>query len=66
MQRLTRLARVLASLQAGGGGWNLSPTRQPLSAEQTVQRSQAESASTLDSVIHKLMLAEQVRFLGPQ
>jgi hypothetical protein len=48
-----------ATLQAGG--WNLSPMRQPLSAEQTVQRSQAASASTLDSVIHKLMLAEQAR-----
>ena len=51
--------------QAGAAPWGFSPLRQPESpkspAAQTVERSQLASAATLNSVIQKLMLAEQVR-----
>jgi hypothetical protein len=60
-----RCALFIAPAQAGAAPWGFSPLRQPEQPEspaaQTVERSQLASAATLNSVIQKLMLAEQVR-----
>ena len=59
-------APPLPHAQAGAAPWAFSPLRQPESpAAQAVERSQLASAATLNSVIQKLMLAEQVRAAAP-